>query len=88
MGTFSLGKTLWVVEAEIKVWSGHFIRFWNVYKPLVLPDIDGDGIRDILIVHGGDQRKNPEVSMKKMVYVAIISLKIVFVFIYYYMFAF
>jgi len=28
-------------------------RKWNIYAPAVIPDVDEDGIADLVVVHGG-----------------------------------
>ena len=37
-------------------------RGWNIYAPAALPDLDEDGVRDIVIAHGGDPTVAAEVS--------------------------
>ncbi|KAK7469683.1 hypothetical protein BaRGS_00036312 [Batillaria attramentaria] len=54
------GKTLWVIDAEEKTWSSHFVRSWNVYRAVGVEDADGDGVKDIVVTHGGDPARNPE----------------------------
>ncbi|KAK3612229.1 hypothetical protein CHS0354_039511 [Potamilus streckersoni] len=42
------GELLW--EAE----DGKFLRTdWNTYQPRALPDLDGDGVLDVLVANGG-----------------------------------
>ena len=56
---------LHLVDAKTgeRIWSAHkhlkpFV-VWNVYTPVVLRDIDGDGVKDVLVAHGGDVRAAP-----------------------------
>ena len=44
---------LWVIDRNITCPS------FNYYYPLYLPDLDGDGIKDILLIHGGDSNYEP-----------------------------
>ena len=46
--TFNIGKVLWQGDNSA-LNSG-----WNNYNPTVLPDLDGDGVKDVLLPHGGD----------------------------------
>ena len=34
---------------------------WTVFGILSVPDVDGDGVKDIVLTHGGNQSKEPEV---------------------------
>ncbi|KAK7112143.1 uncharacterized protein [Littorina saxatilis] len=54
------GKTHWVTDADNKTWSGHFVPEWTVFRALDIPDVDGDGILDFLVTHGGNQSREPE----------------------------
>lgn len=42
------GRMLWVVDPSIS-----FHRY-NFYFPLIVPDLDGDGVDDLINMHGGD----------------------------------
>ncbi|XP_062587303.1 protein FAM234A-like, partial [Saccostrea cucullata] len=42
------GKHLW--EAS----SPFFKKKWNFYQAMALPDFNGDGVKEILVMHGGD----------------------------------
>ena len=37
-------------------------RGWNIYAPAAMPDLDEDGVNDIVIAHGGDPTVPAEVS--------------------------
>ena len=52
------------VRNGMSLWNDSSVREqlvtkWNVYSPLVIPDIDQDGTEDILIAHGGDSSFGP-----------------------------
>jgi len=34
----------------------------NLYTPQLVPDMDGDGVPDILAVHGGDPLQDPGIN--------------------------
>ena len=44
--------------------SKYLNRGWNIYEPAALPDLDDDGVRDIVIAHGGDPTVAAEVSSR------------------------
>ena len=48
---------------------------YNFYYPLPLEDLDGDGIMDILSVHGGDQWYQPTEINRSAALVVIVSGK-------------
>ena len=42
------GEILWAVDSK------YLNRGWNIYAPAAMPDLDDDGVPDIVIAHGGD----------------------------------
>ncbi len=48
-------------------------RYFNFYNPQLLPDLDGDGIGDILVSNGGDVLKQPFDPHRPVGYLMIIS---------------
>lgn len=46
------GKRLW--EAR----SAFFSNTWNFYHPMALPDFNGDGVKEIAVMHGGNPTKD------------------------------
>ncbi|XP_067662183.1 protein FAM234B-like isoform X2 [Haliotis asinina] len=53
------GKTLWFSDGA--EYPAYFTQTWNVYQPVLLPDVDADGVEDIVVSHGGDPNIEPEV---------------------------
>eukprot|EP00058_Branchiostoma_floridae_P021691 XP_002607181.1 hypothetical protein BRAFLDRAFT_68024 [Branchiostoma floridae] len=45
-----LGEVLWHVDPTL------VDRHWNFYMPQLVPDLDGDGVADLVAAHGGDLR--------------------------------
>jgi hypothetical protein len=42
-------------------------RAWNIYQPLVLnKDLDGDGVVEVVIAHGGQPSFRPEVKQTQI----------------------
>ena len=56
------GKVLWSVDPEIANWSRHFVSSWTVYHSASLPDLDGDGILELVVSLGEDE--SVEVSFR------------------------
>ncbi|XP_076446122.1 protein FAM234B-like [Babylonia areolata] len=54
------GKIHWVIDAQDNIWSNHFMVLWLVCQAISIPDVDKDGIDDILVTHGGDPEKLAE----------------------------
>ncbi|XP_048762012.2 uncharacterized protein LOC125670712 [Ostrea edulis] len=46
------GKHIW--EAT----SPFFTKIWNFYQAMALPDFNGDGVKEILVMHGGNPNKD------------------------------
>lgn len=42
---------------------------WNAFAPAFIQDISGDGIRDIVLVNGGDTQYTPEVIIGTYIYI-------------------
>lgn len=66
------GSVLWHGDKEV------LNAAWNVYNPLILPDLDQDGTEDILLAHGGDDAFPHAVSaddfgLKKLYVVQVLS---------------
>ena len=57
----SSGDTHWIVDSEEETWRNHFEQEFTVFRALSLPDVDEDGIKDILVTHSGNQSKESEV---------------------------
>lgn len=55
---FYKGKRLW--EAR----SAFFSNTWNFYHPMALPDFNGDGVKEIAVMHGGNPTKDSNVRIK------------------------
>ena len=36
---------------------------WSYFQPQVIPDLDGDGVFDVVVTHGGNGDYKPEVSV-------------------------
>jgi hypothetical protein len=45
---FLEGKHIW--EST----SPFFTKTWNFYQAMALPDFNGDGVKEILVMHGGN----------------------------------
>ncbi|XP_025096989.1 protein FAM234B-like [Pomacea canaliculata] len=52
------GKILWVTDAEDAMWAGHLVPSMSVFRASGIPDVDGDGVVDLIISHGGDPRED------------------------------
>ncbi len=67
------GRVLWEFEdiAEQKALIRR--RYFNFYNPQLLPDLDGDGIGEILVSNGGDVLKQPFDPHRPEGYLMIIS---------------
>ena len=50
------GAVLWVVDAEI-TFPGY-----NFFFPLIVDDLDSDGVSDLINIHGGDSTYHPSVK--------------------------
>ncbi|XP_069123099.1 protein FAM234B-like [Argopecten irradians] len=48
------GKTLWFGDTRL------MSRTWNAFQVLALPDVNGDGIPEVLVANGGDPEKEAE----------------------------
>lgn len=57
---FHEGKHIW--EAT----SPFFTKIWNFYQAMALPDFNGDGVKEILVMHGGNPNKDATVSMSHL----------------------
>lgn len=55
---FYKGKRIW--EAR----SPFFSNTWNFYHPMALPDFNGDGVKEIAVMHGGNPTKDSNVRKK------------------------
>jgi outer membrane protein assembly factor BamB len=51
------GKTIWHFDPALYSEGGK--KWFNFYNPQFIPDIDGDGLRDILVSNGGDIKVPP-----------------------------
>ncbi|RUS90942.1 hypothetical protein EGW08_001339 [Elysia chlorotica] len=49
------GETLWSVDPDQAPWSTHFVPTWTVHQAASLPDLDGDGVLDLVVSHGHDE---------------------------------
>ena len=63
------GETIWEADTTIG-YAGY-----NFYYPLPLEDIDGDGVVDILNIHGGDQSYGPDETNRSPALIVILSGK-------------
>lgn len=36
-------------------------EIWNIYNVLIIPDMNQDGVLDLVVAHGGDPTFPPEV---------------------------
>jgi len=63
------GEVIWEIDSNLG-YPGY-----NFYYPLPLEDLDGDGIMDILSVHGGDQWYQPTEINRSPALVVIVSGK-------------
>ena len=53
------------IKGEL-LWEGtsDFLNFgWNIYSPATIPDLDYDGVGEVLISHGGDPTVPAEVNI-------------------------
>ena len=50
------GRVLW--EGDTSVLKDT----WNTYNVLILPDLTGDGVGEVLLPHGGDPSFSPTVT--------------------------
>ncbi|XP_077980247.1 uncharacterized protein LOC144435530 [Glandiceps talaboti] len=48
------GDILWTIQKDVTN------KYCNIYQPQVVPDMDSDGVLDLVITHGGDMRYNNE----------------------------
>ncbi|KAL8586178.1 hypothetical protein ACOMHN_057740 [Nucella lapillus] len=69
------GEIHWVMDAEEDGWGSHFVAQWLVGRPLTIPDVDGDGIKDLVVTHGGDPDKAAEDHDRKAGRVIFLSGK-------------
>ena len=51
---------MWVIDPDHPTWSSHFVSEWSIFQAVGIPDVDGDGISDLVVSHGGDQTKEPQ----------------------------
>lgn len=42
---------------------------WNVFAPGFIHDVSGDGVRDMIVINGGDTQYSPQVLYRYMVQV-------------------
>ena len=63
------GETIWEADTTIG-YAGY-----NFYYPLPLEDFDGDGVVDILNIHGGDQLYGPDETNRSPALIVIVSGK-------------
>ena len=61
----STGETLWEVDKNT----------YNFYYPLPVRDFDGDGVTDIINIHGGDQSYKPDEKIRSPSLIVVISGK-------------
>ncbi|XP_052801612.1 protein FAM234B-like [Mya arenaria] len=61
------GETLW--EADTK----YLNRGWNIYAPAAIPDVDEDGVADIIIAHGGDSYVPAQVHSRQSGHIIMVS---------------
>lgn len=54
------GTVLWSEDSEKK----YVNRGWNIYSVTVIPDMDNDGVADLIISHGGDPTVPAEVRSR------------------------
>lgn len=50
------GKIIWLMSDVVN-------QKWNVFAPGYIQDITGDGVRDMVVVNGGDTNYKPEVCL-------------------------
>ena len=50
------GKIIWLMSDGVN-------QKWNVFAPGYIQDITGDGVRDMVVVNGGDTSYKPEVCL-------------------------
>ncbi|KAK3095661.1 hypothetical protein FSP39_017289 [Pinctada imbricata] len=54
--------------------SSDFLNFgWNIYSPSVIPDLDYDGVGEVLISHGGDPTVPAEIHVRHAGQLLVIS---------------
>lgn len=63
------GKKIWEVDKSLG------FPGYNFYYPLPLEDFDGDGIVDILNIHGGDQMYSPDETDRSPALLVVVSGK-------------
>lgn len=61
------GKTLWVGDDR------YVNRGWNIYAPAAVPDLDEDGVKDLIIAHGGDPTVAAEIHTRKSNHIVLVS---------------
>ncbi|XP_060600384.1 protein FAM234A-like [Ruditapes philippinarum] len=61
------GKTLWVGDER------YVNRGWNIYAPAAVPDLDDDGVADLIIAHGGDPTVAAEITHRKSNHIILVS---------------
>ena len=50
---------------------------WNTFGVTILPDLDGDGIPEVLLPHGGDPKYGPNVSEKIYFHIKVIRQSLI-----------
>lgn len=50
-----------MTDAEDAMWAGHLVPSMSVFRASGIPDVDGDGVVDLIISHGGDPREDSKV---------------------------
>ena len=65
----SNGHLLWAVDESL------VFPMYNFYFPLLLPDFNGDGVHDLINIHGGDVRYSPEEHNRSPAYLVAVSGK-------------
>ena len=63
------GSLLWDVDPSI------VFPPYNFYFPLIVEDLDNDGVRDIINMHGGDVSYNPDEHDRSPGYLVVVSGK-------------
>lgn len=53
------GRVIWRFDKRQRLPGGEKVDWFNFYNPQVIPDQNGDGLRDILISNGGDVMAEP-----------------------------